>query len=76
MTFMKEAASDMLSDSDHHPPFDLTEESSRRRGGHEASSIARQVESDDINEEKNTGQVDSPDDSDVENEVWTSSSDE
>jgi hypothetical protein len=56
--------------------FDLTEEASKRQGGEEASSVARQLESDDVNEETAAGSVNSPDDNDVENEVWTSSSDE
>ena len=59
-----------------HKPYDLTEEASKRPGDEEASSIARQIEGDDINEETNSGQVNAPDDDDVENEVWTSSSDE
>jgi len=70
---MKEAASDKSSGSHLKKPFDLTEESSQRPGGEEASSVARQVESDDANEESNAGPVNSPDDKDVENEVWTSS---
>jgi len=70
---MKEAASDKSSGTHHNKPFDLTEESSQRPGGEEATSVARQVESDDANEESNTGPVNTPDDQDVEDEVWTSS---
>jgi hypothetical protein len=73
MIFMKEAASDNSSGSHSTTPFDLSEESSQRPGDDEATSVARQVESDDANEESNTGPVNTPDDSDVEDEVWTSS---
>jgi hypothetical protein len=56
--------------------FDLTEEASKRPGSDGASSAARAAESDDVNEERNTGPVNSPNDKDVENEVATSLSDE
>lgn len=56
------------------PFFDLSEEASKR-SDEEATSIARQLESDDINEETNSGIVNGPND-DTENRVWTSSSDE
>lgn len=72
MIFMKEAASDRSGNSNKH--FDLTEESSKRKGGEEATSVARQLENDDVS--KNIGSVNSANDKDVENEVWTSSSDE
>jgi hypothetical protein len=51
--------------------FDLTEESSRRTG-EEATSVARKLESDDINEETRLGPADEPRDGEVENRVSTS----
>jgi hypothetical protein len=65
----------MSKDSDSKKYIDLTEEASKRHG-EDATSLARQLESDDINEERTLGPVNSPNDKDVENEVWTSSSDE
>lgn len=56
--------------------FDLTEESSKRKEGERATIAARQTENDDANEEINAGSVNSPDDKNVENEVWTSLSNE
>lgn len=56
------------------PFFDLSEEASKR-SDEKATSIARQLESDDINEETNSGIVNGPNE-DAENRVWTSSSDE
>lgn len=41
-------------------PFDLSEEASKRPEGDDATGIARQVESDDLNEETGRGAVDSP----------------
>ena len=54
---------------------DLTEEGSKRTSN-ELTTAARQAESDDINEERNTGPVNSTDDKTTENEVWISLSDE
>jgi len=39
--------------------FDLTEEASKRPGDENATSAARQAESDDVNEERSTEQKDS-----------------
>jgi hypothetical protein len=69
---MKEAASKDNRHGGKH--FDLTEEASKRDGGEEATIAARQVESDDVNEETNTGAVNLPDREDAEDRVWTSSS--
>jgi hypothetical protein len=52
--------------------YDLTEKSSER-GDEQATSIARELESDDINENKNLGPVSSPKGDDAaENKVATS----
>jgi hypothetical protein len=70
---MKEAASNHHRHPEKH--FDLTE-ASKRDGGEEATIAARQAESDDANEETNTGAVNLPNKGDVENRVWTSSSED
>lgn len=58
-------------------PYDLTEEASKRGGDEEATTVARNLESDDSNEETNLGQVPGPDgDSNGENRVTTSLSDD
>lgn len=54
--------------------FDLTEEGSKRNS-EEGTDLARQVESDDINEETNSGLVSGPND-DAENRVSTSLSED
>ena len=41
-------------------PYDLTEEGSKRGRDEEATNVARNVESDDINEETNLGYVPGP----------------
>ena len=74
MTSMKEAASKENPSPEKH--FDLTEEASKRDGGEAATVAARQAESDDANEETNTGSVSLPGRRDAENRVWTSSSEE
>jgi hypothetical protein len=66
----------MPENSNTHQPFDLSEEASKRRQGEEATTVARQAENDDVNEEKNTGLVNLPNDEQLDNEVWTSLSDE
>lgn len=55
--------------------FDLTEESSKRKD-EDATIEARQAERDDANEKTNAGSVNSPASQNVENKVWTSSSDQ
>jgi hypothetical protein len=75
MIFMKGAASDQTGNHSPQKNYDLTEEASKR-GDEASTSLARNLESDDSNEETNTGAVNSPDDGDVGNEIWTSSSDE
>lgn len=52
--------------------YDLSEESSRRSDD-KATQIARQVESDDVNEENSAGPVNPPESN---NRVWTSSSED
>jgi len=61
----------------HEKHFDLTEEASKRPGGTESTSTARQEENDDINEETNIGNVNDPDrDFAGENRIATSLSDD
>jgi hypothetical protein len=55
--------------------FDLSEEGSRR-GSEQATTAARQAESDDINEELGTGPVNNNNDEWVENKVATSLDDD
>jgi hypothetical protein len=57
--------------SSSRQPFDLTEEASRRED-EKATTIARRVESDDVNEETNIGPVNEPTEDKVENRVATS----
>ena len=71
---MSEAASKDNPRENQH--FDLSEEASKCPGGEEATVAARQAENDDLNEDTNNGPANAPNDQDVENEVWTSSSGE
>jgi hypothetical protein len=58
-------------------PYDLTEEGSKRGRDEEATNVARNVESDDANEETNLGYVPGPEgDVHGENRVATSLSDD
>ena len=59
---------------ENHPGehFDLTEESSKRPGGEEATTEARKAENDDVV----MGNISKPDDDAVENRVSTSLSDD
>ena len=61
---------------DRQQPYDLTEKASERNS-EEASATARELESDDVNENLALGRVPSPDGDDAgENRVTTSISDE
>lgn len=63
--------------SDQEKHYDLTEEASKRPESSDATTIARQVENDDINEETNIGSFNSPDrDFTGENRIATSLNDD
>src|SRR4051812_22475749 len=88
MTSMKEAAFNCVkkgqsgcnfpNDNSSKKPYDLSGEASRRPGDDPATSISRELESDDVNEQTISSQVNTPDDDEwkMKNELYTATSNE